>query len=193
MSWEWKESVLSSRVRRYQPQLNQTPTTWHKVLDSWCQRDSRALSFINLLQQAPFAAYRWETPGIIKDRLSTAFEFVLVDAPEINVPANSAAFRDHFSPSKQTVTFRNLGRDALLVVPCPDSRETQFGHLSQFMQTANTGQILDLWCTVAEKMLQQVSSTPIWLSTAGGGVPWLHVRFDSKPKYYHHQPYKRGP
>ncbi|MGI9175867.1 MAG: DUF6940 family protein [Rhodothermales bacterium] len=24
----------------------------------------------------------------------------------------------------------------------------------------------------------------MWLSTAGGGVSWLHVRLDSRPKYY---------
>ena len=25
---------------------------------------------------------------------------------------------------------------------------------------------------------------PTWLSTAGMGVSWLHVRLDSQPKYY---------
>lgn len=27
----------------------------------------------------------------------------------------------------------------------------------------------------------------------GTGVPWLHVRFDSKPKYIHHRPFRVSP
>jgi hypothetical protein len=29
-----------------------------------------------------------------------------------------------------------------------------------------------------------------WLSTAGMGVPWLHVRLDDRPKDYGHRPYR---
>ncbi len=29
-----------------------------------------------------------------------------------------------------------------------------------------------------------------WLNTEGGGVAWLHVRIDQRPKYYHYAPYK---
>lgn len=29
----------------------------------------------------------------------------------------------------------------------------------------------------------------IWMSTAGISTPWLHVRLDSRPKYYHYGPY----
>ena len=34
---------------------------------------------------------------------------------------------------------------------------------------------------------------PTWLSTEGSGVPWLHVRLDSRPKYYHHAAYAEPP
>jgi hypothetical protein len=40
-------------------------------------------------------------------------------------------------------------------------------------------------------MHQRVSAKPVWLSTAGGGVAWLHVRLDDRPKYYAHAPYRR--
>jgi hypothetical protein len=36
----------------------------------------------------------------------------------------------------------------------------------------------------------QLGSTPIWLSTAGDGIAWLHVRLDSRPKYYSYGPYR---
>ena len=31
---------------------------------------------------------------------------------------------------------------------------------------------------------------PVWLSTNGDGVSWLHVRTDERPKYYTHGPYR---
>ncbi|MGB1216866.1 MAG: DUF6940 family protein [Saprospiraceae bacterium] len=30
----------------------------------------------------------------------------------------------------------------------------------------------------------------MWLSTAGLGVYWLHIRMDNRPKYYKHKAYK---
>jgi hypothetical protein len=38
-------------------------------------------------------------------------------------------------------------------------------------------------------MQQRVSASPLWLSTAGMGVSWLHLRLDSRPKYYRHRSY----
>ena len=35
-------------------------------------------------------------------------------------------------------------------------------------------------------MQQRVSASPLWLSTAGMGVSWLHLRLDSRPKNYRH-------
>lgn len=32
---------------------------------------------------------------------------------------------------------------------------------------------------------------PLWVSTSGLGVSWLHVRLDSRPKYYTYAPYKQ--
>jgi uncharacterized protein DUF6940 len=31
-----------------------------------------------------------------------------------------------------------------------------------------------------------------WVSTAGMGVPWLHVRLDTRPTYYRHAAYRAG-
>lgn len=36
-----------------------------------------------------------------------------------------------------------------------------------------------------------VQTLPIWLNTAGGGVAWLHIRLDHRPKYYRYLPYKK--
>ncbi len=38
-------------------------------------------------------------------------------------------------------------------------------------------------------MHARVGDRPTWLSTAGHGVAWLHVRLDTRPKYYRYTPY----
>ena len=36
------------------------------------------------------------------------------------------------------------------------------------------------------------SDRAVWVNTEGSGVYWLHVRIDSRPKYYHFAPYRSG-
>ena len=39
---------------------------------------------------------------------------------------------------------------------------------------------------------ENLGPIPRWLSTAGLGVPWLHLRLDTRPKYYQYGPYKNA-
>ena len=55
-----------------------------------------------------------------------------------------------------------------------------------FMPSGLRGQV-PVGTTVLQAAL---SEKPLWLSTAGGGVAWLHLRIDSRPKYYSHRPYR---
>ena len=41
-------------------------------------------------------------------------------------------------------------------------------------------------------MQRRLSAKPVWLSTAGAGVSWLHVRLDDRPKYYGYAPYREA-
>jgi hypothetical protein len=41
-------------------------------------------------------------------------------------------------------------------------------------------------------MVARLGAKPVWLSTAGGGVSWLHVRLDDQPKYYGFEPYRHA-
>jgi hypothetical protein len=43
---------------------------------------------------------------------------------------------------------------------------------------------------VGDAVARRLSSAPLWLSTSGLGVAWLHVRLDERPKYYTHAPYR---
>ncbi len=148
---------------------------------------------IATLAASPFAAYFWETPPVTTSLLSRPFEFVLVEARGLARAApDLGAFRDHFSADDDNdgiVTFENLGRDATLVVPCPVASAAAYVHLAAFLRGAPAAQTQALFRCVADEVLSRVSSKPLWLSTAGMGVHWLHVRLDSQPKYYRHTPY----
>lgn len=100
--------------------------------------------------------------------------------------------------------FTNLGGDATLVAPkdwsSSSSSSSSYGHLANFVRGASDEQIVRLWRKVAEtlkeKLLLLTTTTPlstkqpIWFSTAGTGIAWLHFRIDSRPKYYLYQPFK---
>ena len=42
----------------------------------------------------------------------------------------------------------------------------------------------------ADAVAARLSDRPLWLSTSGAGVAWLHVRLDDRPKYIQHAPYR---
>ncbi|MFE4105063.1 DUF6940 family protein, partial [Almyronema epifaneia] len=63
-------------------------------------------------------------------------------------------------------------------------------------RSAPTQQVHALWATVgrrASQLLNEQGRQPLWISTSGLGVYWLHVRLDTFPKYYRHLPYQAMP
>ena len=88
------------------------------------------------------------------------------------------------------VEFPNLGNDAVMVVPCPGGPPAAYGHLGAFVRRAPESQRHAFWGRVGAAMQRRLDARPIWLSTAGAGVSWLHVRLDDRPKYYGHGPYR---
>ena len=50
--------------------------------------------------------------------------------------------------------------------------------------------MLELWAAVGVAVKEALGEQPLWVSTSGLGVYWLHVRLDSSPKYFQHTPYK---
>jgi hypothetical protein len=148
---------------------------------------------IGVLRDAPYAGYFWEHPPITRAALARPFELVLVDAPGFaRVRPEPNAFAQHFARDDDgdgVVVFENLGRDATLVVPCPIAAVDAYTHLAAFVRSAPRDQVHALLRCAAGEALARASARPLWLSTAGMGVYWLHVRLDSRPKYYRHTPY----
>ena len=87
--------------------------------------------------------------------------------------------------------FRNLGGDADLVVPCDMGAGADYAHLAVFLRTASPAQMRAIWRAVADTAKAWLArGDRLWISTAGLGVTWVHVRIDSRPKYYTHAPYR---
>lgn len=139
------------------------------------------------LRACRFSAFRFECPGVAESALDRRFEFVLVDSPGLQrATADPTPFRAHLDADpRPIVTFENLGRDAVLIVPNRAPGDEGYGHLASFVRTAPVETRHHLWRSVAEAMQARLQTEPrVWLNTAGAGVPWLHVRLDRRPKYY---------
>jgi hypothetical protein len=150
------------------------------------------LQFNQILKDSPFQAFFWEVKPITIDTLNDDFEFVMVNSQILQrIQANSSRFEKYFEKGKFVVAFLNLGGDAQLIVPTPQTGLEPYAHLAKFVRHAPELQINIFWKTVGEELGKNLGESPKWLSTAGLGVSWLHVRIDSRPKYYRYQPYRK--
>jgi hypothetical protein len=187
------EQLAGGRVLAVHVDAGPAPVSFAEALQLW-QHDATFRSFfIRLLADSPFSAFRWEMPPITAASTGRPFELVLVDSPGLAPTPDPHAFAQHFraAPKEGVVSFPNLGGDAILVVPCPLGQPDAYGHLAAFVRKAPDAQKHALWKCVGKVMEQHLGEAPLWLSTAGAGVSWLHVRLDQTPKYYAYQPYRR--
>ena len=96
-----------------------------------------------------------------------------------------------FQGDELVVDFDNLGKNARLVVPTPKGDLADNKHLAKFIRADKPKQQQLLFQKIGELMLQRIDrEKTIWLNTAGNGVIWLHIRLDSRPKYYKTQAYR---
>lgn len=197
----WKscvETLESKRIQKIAIFSENRQLTYSEVMKLWQNNEAFNLFFNSLLAEAPFSAYFWETPPIKLSTIDQAFEFVLVDSPQLaRVKPDSSPFRQHFqsvpsSPVEEVITFPNLGNDALLVVPCPITQESAYPHIGAFVRKAPQSQQQVLWQILGKAIEENINNQPTWVSTSGLGVYWLHIRLDSYPKYYTFDQYAKS-
>jgi len=188
---------VSAEVRRVRVSQRDQPLPYSAAIELWRTDDDFRGWFNRLLAAVPFPAYFWECPPITNACAGRDFEFVLVDSPGLDcVEPDPAAFAGEFdrAPAATTImTLPNLGSDALLIIPRPLTAWSAYGHLAAFARHAPPEQVQALWQAVAAALAGRIGERPVWLSTAGLGVSWLHLRLDSRPKYYRYAPFKAAP
>lgn len=186
------ETKLDSGIWRWLFQEpGSQPLTFAQVFSLWAQSEPFRAFWARSLRAVQFDAYCWECPPVTFRGEDQPFECVFVESPLLaGRSADPRPFQAHFRSDRAAVSFESLGKDALLVAPCPGEPGSDFAHLSRFMATATEPRISALWQAVGQALPARIGQDPVWLSTAGLGVSWLHIRLDSRPKYYRHVPYK---
>ena len=147
-----------------------------------------------------------ETTGVnLKGAKKLQFSFVLINSPALHEfgkrGVDQQSFAGHFKTRGDPygVAFDNLGKDARLIAPrpppaniSPDLRS--YSHLAKFVREAPEKQVDRVFGKLAHEYLRKLrrsfgNNEPVWLSTSGLGVAWLHFRLDSSPKYYQYKPF----
>ncbi len=188
------EEFARGQGQRFVVDLDVRPATFADVVRGWQGDPAFRSQFNQVLAESPFQAFRWETPLVTTGTAMRPFEFVLIDSPGLARQPDPKAFAEHFGDASDAMVmaFPNVGGDAILVVPCPVVEASVYGHIAAFARGAPDRQRHALWQSVGEWMSRRIGNRPVWLSTAGAGVSWLHVRLDDRPKYYGFGPYKHA-
>ena len=201
--WNIDRTDLSPSVHRYRfLHPDSTSVSFRQAVDLWADATHGAMFrlFTSLtLASSTFQAFRWETPCVNQATEDRDFEFVLIDAPSLQRKENSAPFSEPFQQqqahdsSQAHTSFPNIGRNAVLVAPLPaGTAGVNHCHLGSYLRTADQSDCDALWLAVGKAMQDRIDERNVWLNTAGGGVAWLHIRLDNRPKYYQHAEYKNA-
>lgn len=172
-------------------QHNQT-LSFKDVFQLWSNSTEFRTFYIGLLANSTFPAFYWEHPGLRTSFLEKPYEFVLLESTSLERRRlNATAFANFFQTTDSVVDFDNLGKNARLIVPTPADDSEDYKHLAKFIRANKTIQQQALLQRIGNLMLTRINEqNTIWLNTAGNGVIWLHIRLDSRPKYYKTQVYR---
>jgi hypothetical protein len=166
--------------------------SYREVLGLWVDDEKFRNDFLRIFADIAYSAYRWETPPVTMSSLDKPFEFAVLNSPELDRIPDKATFAELFASMDPggVGAFPNLGGDAIMIVPSPVDEKSTYSHLGAFLNSAPYSQVHLFWKMIGSTVNGTMSAEPLWLNTAGGGVSWLHVRLDQKPKYYVYRPYR---
>ncbi len=170
--------------------------TFAEAVAAWRGDESFAAFTVATLAASPYPAFFWEMPPIRRGALDRPYEYVVVGSDELaRLRPDSSAFGANLEAGGEAGTVRafpNLGGDAMLIAPAPIAGARAYGHIGAFARLAPIGQGHELLRVLGTAIVAALdgSDRRVWVSTAGLGVPWLHVRLDTWPKYYTYGPYR---
>ena len=190
--WQFREQSVSSGAL-ITPLREDAPLSFRELFDLLENDPEFAISFSEVLTDNDYAAYFLEFPPLTNATLQNDAEFVLIESSLLaSLPPDPTPFAPQFArhSGADVITFPNLGGDALLVAPAQLGVIETYPHLAAFLRKAPEDQITMFWRVTAGVVRGNLGDSPRWLSTAGLGVAWLHMRLDTRPKYYSYAPYK---
>ena len=173
--------------------------SWREALQGLAHGGTVGAELERVIAGAPWDGVFWECAPVLGTALDAAFEWVLLESRAVaRLRADASPFSAPMvaTAAKGVAVFENLGGDAVLVAPCPGAAEEQCAHLVAFLRTATPSRRSALWhatSLAARAQLARHPQQPLWLSTSGLGVSWLHIRLDVQPKYYTYAPFRVAP
>lgn len=163
------------------------------VIALW--RDDAAFRdfFFAILAASPYEAFFWEMPPVDAGTLARDFECAVLRSGALaRMQADDTDFAEHLCMAEPVAAFPNLSGDALLIAPRKIAAAESYGHIAAFVRGAPRDQQHALLRSLALEIEKRLAASRerFWISTAGLGVPWVHVRLDRRPKYYQHRRYR---
>jgi hypothetical protein len=164
------ESIENGRGQKITLMRGGQPVPYSVVIKLWqADADFRAY-FTGLLAAAPHCAFRWETSSITVGVRSLLRES---NGRKFRARVRQSRARRGSGGTAPTGTGGRLRTSRRFPAPCSEHTNDE------------------LWRQVGLEMQRRLTQPgPTSLSTAGGGVAWLHVRLDTRPKYYRYTPYR---
>lgn len=168
------------------------PLSVREVITGWRNDAAFRDFFIQELAETSYRAFFWEMPPVTGGSLSDVFECAVICSDALaQMQPEDSDFAEHLrSDAASVVSFRNLGDDAVLIVPRRMSDAACYAHIAAFVRGGPREQqhaLFQLLAKEADKLVK--AGRRFWISTSGLGVPWVHVRLDSVPKYYQYRRY----
>ena len=191
-TWEIKIIGQNEGAIRFRLKQEKVFLTFKNVLTLWQISEPFRTFYLSIFINTKFDAYYWEHPGLKRKFLDKTYECVLMNSPYLDRRlVDTDSFLEYFDQTKLIVDFNNLGKNARLIVPTPQDEPHHYKHLARFMRSPQTAQKHELLKTIGQLVLGNLNpNNVLWLNTAGAGVIWLHIRLDSRPKYYKTRRYK---
>lgn len=152
---------------------------WSDVLTDW--ENGGVLKYPKNVK----GKFQWNT-SVLKNDGKVAFLQTFRTNNKLAQTQNKKDFQEHFknSQDKYVVSFPNLSKDTMLVVPMP-VRGKNYATLRDFIDNASEIQQQAFWKKVAEVAKKFMNEKgKVWISVHGLGVDYTHVRISSSPKYY---------
>jgi hypothetical protein len=159
---------------------------WSDVLNNW--EKGIPLKYPKTVK----GRFLWNT-SVLKNDGKVPFKQTFRKNNDLPETQNKKDFQEYIkkSENKYVVSFPNLSKDTMLVVPMPIPGKN-YATLKDFIDNAPQIQQEEFWkkvATVAKNFMAEKGK--IWISVHGLGVHYTHVRISSSPKYYFNDELKK--
>jgi len=154
---------------------------WIDKLDEW-ERGEEQIYPDNITKPFFYETYRCDSD------LQNQYKEKYIQSPKLIFDQDHTAFDKHIQRHKDSckyaISFYNLSKDALLVIPMP-RKNKDYSTIKSFIDEATLVQQRHFWKLVAVTVKKALKTHDhVYVNTHGLGVPYFHLRIDFEPKYY---------